>query len=207
MHRKLALVAALCAGLIALPYVLLPWYARCTAPAGLCRGAMPGDTIVPQPRTGYTLATTIRASPDRVWPWLVQMGQGRAGFYTHAAIENAIGADIHNADSIIPELQQLVLRDTVWLTPRRYMGGPGQFVIVVEIEPARALVFRQRTPNGSIGTWAFILHPVDDDTTRLLFRRRAEEASLFDRVMRPGYVFMDRGMLRGIRTRAELSES
>ena len=63
------------------------------------RGApLPGDDIVPHPKTGYTMAITIRAAPSDIWPWLVQMGQGRGGFYTHEWVENLLSADIHNAD-------------------------------------------------------------------------------------------------------------
>jgi hypothetical protein len=72
---------------------------------------------------------------------------------------------------------------------------------VAEIEPQRALVFRQTLPNGAPATWTFVLRPQDERTTRLLSRRRSGEPSLFDRVMRPGYVFMDRGVLHGIRRR------
>jgi hypothetical protein len=76
-------------------------------------------------------------------------------------------------------------------------------MIVAEIQPQRALVFRQTLPNGSTATWAFLLVPQDGGTTRVIMRRRGGRPTAFDRVMSPGYVFMDRGMLRGLRERAE----
>jgi hypothetical protein len=76
-------------------------------------------------------------------------------------------------------------------------------MIVAEIQPQRALVFRQTLPNGSAASWAFFLLPQDDGTTRVITRRRGGRPTVFDRVMSPGYVFMDRGMLRGLRERAE----
>ena len=118
-------------------------------------------------------------------------------------MENLLGANIRNADSIVPTLQNLASGDTVRLTPDPYHGLPGQFLVVAEIQPRRALVFRQVLPNGSPGTWTFVLNRLNDGNSRLLFRRRGTQPSLFDRIMAPGYVLMDRGMLRGIRSRAE----
>jgi uncharacterized protein DUF6064 len=183
------------------PHVIREWYTRWETEDEERRVQLPGDEIVARPQTDYTLATTIEATPSAIWPWLVQMGQGRGGFYTHAWIENLLGADIHNADRIVPGLQRLAVGDTVRLTPDPYLGHPGQFMTVAEIEPQRALVFSQTLPNGAPATWALVLRPRDERTTRLLSRRRGGEPSLFDRVMRPGYVFMDRGVLHGIRRR------
>jgi hypothetical protein len=149
------------------------------------------------------MAVTIRAAASAIWPWLVQMGQGRGGFYTHEWIENLLGANIHNADRIVATWQQLEVGDRIRLTPDPYLGQPGQVMIVAEIQPARALVFRQTLPNGSPASWAFLLLPQDDGTTRVIMRRRGGRPTVFDRVMSPGYVLMDRGMLRGIRERVE----
>jgi hypothetical protein len=149
------------------------------------------------------MAITIRATPSEIWPWLVQIGQGRGGFYTHEWVENLLGADIRNADWINPVWQMLEVGDTIRLTPDPYFGQPGQFMTVAEIQPERALVFRQTLPNGSIASWALLLLPEEGGTTRVVMRRRGGDPTLFDRVMAPGYVFMDRGMLHGLRRRVE----
>ena len=179
---------------------------------GLCRrgvteaetsALLPGDDIVRSSTSGYTLATSIAAFPSEVWPWLVQMGQGRAGFYTYEWIENLIGANIHNANTIVPELQHIAPGDSVWLTPDPYLDRPGQYLVVAHLYPPKALVYRQVLPNRSVGSWAYVLHPGPDNSTRLVFRRRSSKPSLFDRIMKPGYYFMDMGMLAGIKKRAE----
>jgi hypothetical protein len=149
------------------------------------------------------MAMTIQAAPSEIWPWLVQMGQGRGGFYTHEWVENLLGADIHNADRIISAWQELEVGERVRLTPDPYFGQPGQFMTVAEIQPERALVFRQTLPNGSPASWAILLLPADSRSTRIIMRRRARDPTLFDCVMAPGYAFMDRGMLHGVRVRAE----
>lgn len=196
-------IASAAAALITAPYLLLPWYTRWGTRAEERREPLVGDGIVPCPRNGYTLGITIRAAPAEVWPWLVQMGQGRGGFYTHEWVENLLGADIHNADRIVPELQDLAVGEKVRLTPDPYLGLPGQTMNVAEVRPQRSLVYRQTLPSGGTGTWAFELRPQGPGGTRLLMRRRGSLPSLFDRVLVPGYVLMDRGVLRGLRRRAE----
>ena len=195
------------AAAIAAPFVaanaLRSWYTHRAALDCERNANLPDDAIVPRPETCYTMAITIRAGASAIWPWLVQMGQGRGGFYTHEWIENLLGANIRNANRIVAAWQQLEVGDSVRLTPDPYLGQPGQVMIVAEIQPQRALVFRQTLPNRSTASWAFLLLPQDDGTTRVIMRRRGDRPTVFDRVMSPGYVFMDRGMLRGLRERAE----
>ncbi|HEU4893347.1 MAG TPA: hypothetical protein VFT47_17450 [Vicinamibacterales bacterium] len=192
---------------IVVPFVaahaLLPWYTRRGARDDERNAGLPGDEIVPRPETGYTMAITIGAVASAIWPWLVQMGQGRGGFYTYEWVENVLAANIHNADRIVAAWQHLEIGDRVRLTPDPYFGQPGQFMTVAAMQPDRALVFRQTLPNGSTASWAFLLLPQDDATTRVIMRRRGGDPTLFDRVMAPGYVFMDRGMLHGLRRRVE----
>jgi hypothetical protein len=189
--------------LIVLSHALLPWYVRSGATPQERERTLDGDGIIAHPTTGYTLAITIQAPPETVWPWIVQMGQGRSGFYTHTWVENLLGADIHNADSILPAFQDLAVGDTVRLTPNPYMGRHGQFMLVAEVARPRALVFEQLLPSGGRASWALALLENGDGGTRLITRRRGTRPSAFDRLMEPGYVFMDRGVLRGIRARAE----
>ena len=92
---------------------------------------LPGDELVPEAELQTTRAITIAASPAEVWPWLVQMGQGRGGLYTYEWIENALGAQIHNLDRIDPALQALRVGDRIRLTPEVYLGRiPGQYYLV-----------------------------------------------------------------------------
>ncbi|HEY9514252.1 MAG TPA: hypothetical protein VIQ74_01130 [Gemmatimonadaceae bacterium] len=183
--------------------LLLPWYCARGTRSDERRASLPGDDIVAEPETGYTLALTIRAAPSEIWPWIVQMGRGRGGFYTHEWVENLLGAGIQNADRIIPDLQHLAVGDRIPLTPDPYLGRPGQWMLVARIQPERSVVFRQTLPNGATATWSMVLRPQGDGTTRLLSRRRGGQPTLFDRVMKPGYMFMDHGVLRGIRGRVE----
>jgi hypothetical protein len=84
---------------------LRPWRTRWGATDAEVRKKLPGDELMPHPKWGYTHAVTIKAPVAEVWPWIVQMGQGKAGFYSYEFLENLVGCDFHNADRIIPEFQ------------------------------------------------------------------------------------------------------
>ena len=65
-----------------------------------------------------TRAISIRASADQVWPWIAQLGQGRGGFYSYDFLENLVGCNIHSADRIVPEWQNVAVGDEVRLAPQ-----------------------------------------------------------------------------------------
>jgi hypothetical protein len=185
-------------------YIFYPWLCRLSASREEAKLELPGDAIVQNPTQGYTVGITIMSQPSATWPWLLQMGQGRGGFYTHEWVEDILRADIQNADSILPQFQNLQPGDTVWLTPDPYLGKQGQHLIVAQVDSPHAIVYRQVVPNGSVGTWAFVLKEQTHNSTRLLFRRRGVNPGLVDRLAKPGYYFMDNGMLSGIKDRAEV---
>lgn len=81
------------------------------------RGVLPGDELIGDARHRRTHAISIQASSRQVWPWLVQMGQGRGGFYGYDWLESLLGLHIHNAESIEPALQNIVLGDQIRLVP------------------------------------------------------------------------------------------
>ncbi|MDX6402237.1 MAG: hypothetical protein QOF27_2843 [Gaiellaceae bacterium] len=164
----------------------------------------PGDELIVDANVTATRAITVRRSPDAIWPWLAQLGQGRAGFYSYDALENLLGFDIHSADHVVPDWQQLEVGDEVRLT-----ATVGLKAAIVE--PGRALVLQgdlpiaRRPPFDS--TWAFILCEQPDGTTRLLSRERYGYKRWWAPfVVEPTQAMsfvMSRKMLLGIRDRAE----
>ena len=180
--------------------------------------SLPGDELVPQPLLGYTRAITIQAGPERIWPWLAQMGQGRGGLYSYDGLENLAGCKIHSVDRILPEQQNPQIGDLVRLGPQGY-----PVFALTAIEPPRALVLvsadpktgqpvqlSQQTETGySIATWQFILHPLDAKATRLLVRQRlaySQDQGWLWRLTEPVGFVMERKMLLGIRKRVEHNE-
>jgi hypothetical protein len=170
---------------------------------------LPGDDTLFQGRS-TTYAITIAVPPQQVWPWLVQIGRGRGGFYTYTVVERLLGADIVNLDQIDPTLQTLKGGDQIWMTPERYLGRfPGQFWSVRQVRPGRALVLERKPPDSpQRAIWSLVLEPSAHGMTRLLDRHRSEPrpglaGSLSDAFWLVGTFLMERGMLRGIKARAE----
>lgn len=88
-----------------------PWLVRRGASDDEVRRPLPGDDVVPEPAAPSTCAVTIHAPAAEVWKWLVQIGQGRAGFYSYDWLENLAGIDSHSADRIEPAWQSLAEGD------------------------------------------------------------------------------------------------
>ncbi|MEM8532269.1 MAG: hypothetical protein AAGF95_15595 [Chloroflexota bacterium] len=109
--------------------LLRPWYLHWGATDIDCERRLPGDDLIPRPYTQSTRAITIAASARDIWPWIVQIGQERGGFYSYDWLENLIGLDIHSADRIRPELQHLQVGDLIRFAPD---GGPGMLVAALE---------------------------------------------------------------------------
>jgi hypothetical protein len=205
MKRLYACVTAI--GGAGAAYVLLarPRHLRWGATNQEFDDTLPGDELVANPNLVATRAITIRASADQVWPWIAQLGQGRGGFYSYDFLENLVGANIHSADRIVPELQDLEVGDEVLL-------GPEFGYDVALLERGRSLVLRGGFPMENIAppydaTWAFVLRAEPGGTTRLLVRERYAYKRAWARlIVEPTEALsfvMSQKMLRGIKARAE----
>jgi len=160
---------------------------------------LPGDELLDPADIVATRAIEIEAPPSAIWPWLVQMGPGRAGAYTYDWIENLFGLNMHSADRIHPEWQGLEVGDVL----RSGEDGPGMQVEI--LEPERVLCNRSEAGDW---VWTFALAPANG-STRLISRNRigmkgaAAGQRLGMLVMEPGSLVMERKMLLGIKRRAE----
>jgi hypothetical protein len=175
----------------------------------------PGDELVPHPNEGATMATTLPASPEKVWPWLAQMGGGRGGWYSWDWADND---GVPSADRIEPEWQDLEEGQHLYRAPK----GPTNWWTVVILEPNRTLVlqtsydligrsFDRRTgavPWASTdGTWGFYLREAPDGRTRLVVRTRSfSRPPLLSRplarlVGEPVHLIMQARQFHNLRTR------
>jgi hypothetical protein len=183
-----------------------PWYLRWGATDAEVEQAMPGDDLVKGSqhvnRRPITNAVTINARPADIWPWLVQMGQGRGGMYTYDWIDRLMGVLDHDSTwEVLPEHQHLEVGDEIPLG-----GGPGWPVSA--IEPNRSLVLDIPAPGTQI-VWSYGLYELDETHTRLVLRTTYCTSmnqllgTLLLQVIDPGSFLMTRKHLLGIKQRAE----
>jgi hypothetical protein len=205
--------AALTYAALARPRMLTWGATPAEATAGL-----PGDDLVRR-RYQTTRAVTLAAPPVDVWPWLVQMGFGRAGWYSYDRLERLIGigdfAEGGSAQSVLPRFQSLSVGDSV---PLSADGG----LTAAVVDPPRALVLRMEMSMLTGGpardgeravldwSWAFVSVPVGARSSRLLVRARADYRPralglLIPPLLEPMHLLMERAMLRGIRRRVSIS--
>ncbi|WP_336711121.1 hypothetical protein [Arthrobacter sp. USHLN218] len=215
--RSLGLLADGLLAAVGYDAVLRPWMRNWGSTAAERAMRLAGDDVPADVPEHYTKGVTIEADPEDVWPWLVQIGDRRAGFYSYDWLERLLFPGLvhyaertHSARRIHPELQDLRVGDRI------NTGSVGKLSVGTEVtvlEPGRALV---------VGTWAFILQPMRGGRTRLLVRdrdtgwlrllvpRRFALArlglGLVDYLVGdPLHFVMERRMMLGLKQRAECS--
>lgn len=192
-------------------------------------GALPGDDVIAHPAAEWTRAATIAAPPEAIWPWLVQMGYDRGGWYTNERLDRLVWqVSATSADTLRPDLQQLHIGDVIADGPEH-----AAYFHVRSLEPERAIVYYSlrhpyrghpladtrpatlETMEGRLRdggrylefSWAFVLDPIDAEHTRLIIRTRAdyEPAALGLFEVPLGWVdlYHAHTMLGGIRRRVE----
>jgi hypothetical protein len=173
---------------------------------------LPGDEMCAFPVLS-THAITIRAPRGVVWPWLVQIGEGRGGFYSYDWVERLMFGgrylEGHSATRIHPEFQDVHLGDRIRLAEPEFSGLP-----ISVLEPPHHFALGDG--------WHFILREMPVGTTRLVVRQRGDGwfkglthippvravGALVDYVFGdPLHFAMERGMLKGIASRAERAQA
>ena len=201
MWRTLIIAGALAgalAGGAAFVRVFRPWHQRWGATEDEVAAALPGDDLLPVAEFHPTRAITIAARPDEVWPWIVQIGYGKAGFYAYDLLDN-LGRP--SAERVIPELQDPQVGDWIAMSPT-----------VTDATAFRVTAFernRWMLWSKPDSTWSWVLRPIDGEHTRLVCRIKAKYlwtkpivlVSLV--LLEFGDFFMNRRELLGIKRRSE----
>lgn len=208
MLRRLGAGAAYASlGITALLIALRPWHMAWGTTAAERDASVPG--LESDEPSGYRMdhGITIHAPAAEVWSWVAQLGQDRAGFYSYDWLERAFGDDIRNVDSLVPAWQQRAEGDLVRATQPDYLGGRFGSALGWRIshwDPPHAMTLER---------WgSFVVEAVDDSTSRLVVQTRGPGrpslaavpfAALGFYLFEPAHFIMERGMLRGIKARAE----
>ena len=230
----LALVSAAVASAIVYFVVLRPRVREWGMDPGEADLTLPGDDLILEPSATETRGITVEAPVAKVWPWLVQMGYGRAGWYSYDVLDNKG----KSAEGILPEFQALKAGD---IMPTHPGGG----FLVKAVDPEHTLVLYTDTElvrsqaakaqaegtdelptpglkaSGAMlsasypefaASWAFYLQPTDDGKTRLVERFRAKTpgsgpaTAVLGEIMGTGIVLMTRKQMIGIKERVERIE-
>jgi hypothetical protein len=179
--------------------ILMPMAHRWGATEAELASSLPGDELLDQPVVSWTNAITIHAPPEEVWPWIIQIGDTRGGFYSYTFIENAIAGKplYHNAGRIVPEFQNPEVGEQIiggMLKIREYQ--PGQYMLADAV-------------GSDLGwTWVWNVTPVGNGQTRLVIRNHVQPfgegaSPLMTFFLDAGGFMMEQKMMQGIRLRAE----
>jgi hypothetical protein len=139
-----------------------PWHLKWGATSEELARSMSGDEIVLRPVFNATRVVTIDARPEDIWPWIVQIGFGRAGWYSYDLFDN-LGR--HSSERIVPKLQHMKVGDLVPLGP-----GEGSGMFVKDFVLNRSIVWW--TGKEGQTTWAWGLYQTSGGATRLVTRVR-----------------------------------
>jgi hypothetical protein len=183
--------------------ILRPWLRDWGSTTEERSALLPGDSFAGAPERAGDRAIAIDAPADRVWPWLLQLGEDRGGFYSYADLENAFGLHIVNAESIRPEWQSLAAGDFVRAVPPDWLGGMfGERVgwEVDQVDTTRHVL--------ALRYWIFRVESSGEQSSRLHVRTHAGDAPLpvaplLLLAFEPAHFIMERAMLQGIKQRAE----
>lgn len=162
-RRVLALLGLIFVVLVAYVLWARPFQLRWGATNAELQRSMPGDELDPSPGFLATRAITINGTPEEIWPWLMQMGYSRAGFYGFDLFENTGSPrGLRSADRILPQFQDFAVGDAVPISPVATMK-------FYAIQPNEYIVWSGQDERGGF-TWA--LFPMDTTHTRLISRIR-----------------------------------
>lgn len=165
---------------------------------------MTGDELLENPEFNATRAVEIYATPEQIWPWIVQMGYSKAGFYGFDILDNGGNP---SAKHIIPEFQNLKVGDSI--ASGEYKGKLFNFLEVATMEPNKSMLWVFIDTPWEGATWSWGLYRIDNERTKLVSRLRKGYAfdsfqaivmwSLADTIE----ILMMRTTLLGIKRRAE----
>ena len=205
-------IALLLDAMTAIPWfvtapLVRPWHLRWGATDQEVRGAMPGDDVVPRAQFIATRSITIDEPPDRVWPWIVQLGYGRGGFYTYDLIDNGSQP---SAERILEEYQHPAAGDLMPMFKELHGLAIAYTVTAFETDRWMVWVHRPTVNDRPDSTWTWRLTPLPGGGTRLVTRMKQDYRwetpglAFFNFVlMELGDFAMERRMLKGIKRRAE----
>lgn len=204
--KKLFKIIGIFLGLLALFVVaiilLTPWMDRKGATMQEQTASLPGDDLIANPVRTANRAVTVRATPQQIYPWIIQTGADKAGFYSYTWLENLVGCKMAKDEQIRAEWQNLQVGDQMKMCDSEPSPPPYEVALLV---PDSAVVFGHQDQGQWVDLWSFVLIPQPDGSTRLIARTQTNMTGGFWEVIRPISFMMEQKMLATIKQLAESS--
>lgn len=200
--KIIGVLAGLLILLIIMIALLTPWMDRWGATDGEITATFPGDELVPEPASFVNRAITIHAKPEQIYPWLVQIGADKGGWYSYDWLETIANCPNSNADRIHQEWQNLDVGDLVLMCPGEFAPPP---YIVAQLHPNQAIVMGHQENGEWVDLYQLVIVPQVDGSSRLILRTRTMMVGGIWTVFHPIAFMMEQRMLRTVRERAEIS--
>ena len=185
---------------VVLAIVFTPWMNRWHTTAAERAAKFPGDDLVSDPKLVINRGVTIRTTPDKIYPWLLQIGADKAGMYSYTGLERMTGCKMAKDEVIREEWQSLKEGDLMKMCAGEFAPPP---YIVARVLPNEAVIFGHTEGDKWMESWQFYLVPQADGSTRLLTRTSTNMVGgaweVFNRIA----FVMERKMLLTIRNLAE----
>lgn len=202
--KKFLLILAIILGvlilLVLLAVLLTPWMDKWRTTAEERNMPLPGDDLLPNPARISNRAVTIKAAPEKVYPWILQIGADKSGMYSYTWLERLVGCKMAKVEEIKPEWQTLNEGDLMKMCAGDFAPPP---YIVARVLPNQAVIFGHKTGEKWEDTWQFVLLPQADGTTRLIARTSTNMTGGMWEVIRPITFVMERKMLLTIKSLSE----
>jgi hypothetical protein len=200
IFKLLAVFIGLALLAVFLLILLTPWMDRWGATEAEIQAVFPGDELVPAPASIVNRSINIQASPEQIYPWLLQIGADKGGWYSYDWLETLANCPNTNAEYIHPEWQNLQVGDSVLMCPGDFAPPP---YIVAQLHPNHAIVMGHKEDGEWVDLYQFVLAQKADGSSRLTLRTRTMMVGGIWNIVHPIAFMMEQQMLHTVKERAE----
>lgn len=180
--------------------LLTPWMDRWGTTSAEREAVLPGDDLLPEPARIVNHAVTIQAAPEKIYPWIVQIGADKAGMYSYTWLERMTGCKMAKDEVIREKWQNLQEGDLMKMCAGDFAPPP---YIVARVLPGESVIFGHQDNGKWAELWQFVLIPQPDGSTRLITRTRTNMVGGMWEVFNRIAFVMERKMLLTIKSLSE----
>jgi len=198
--KVLGIIIGTIAVLILAIILLLPWMDKKGTTDSERNMVFSNDGFVQNPLRVFNRGITIQASPDKIYPWLLQIGADKSGMYSYTWLENLVGCEMAKVEEIRPEWQTLKEGEIMKMCAGEFAPPPYE---VAYLEPNSIVAFGHKDKGDWVELWSLVLLPQADGSTRLIARTQTNMVGGFWEVIRPISFMMEQKMIATIKTLAE----